>query len=106
MWTGPNRGRIMTTDIPPINDAHPITDIAALQAIVGESGELAKAKALTRLDRHCRRFIELSPFLCLGSADATGKADVSPRGDKPGFVRVLDDHHLLIPERPGNARVD
>lgn len=87
-------------------DAHLVTDLEPLRAIMGEPGEMAREKTLRRLDKHCRRFIELSPFLCMGSADGAGHADVSPRGDRPGFVRILDDRHLLIPERPGNARVD
>lgn len=87
-------------------DAHLVTDLGQLRAIMGAPGEMAREKTLRRLDRHCRRFIALSPFLCLGSADGAGHADVSPRGDRPGFVRILDDRHLLIPERPGNARVD
>jgi PPOX class probable FMN-dependent enzyme len=65
-----------------------------------------------RAVRPCRRagaardFIARSPFLCIATADARGRADVSPRGDKPGFVHVLDDHHLAIPDRPGNNRLD
>ena len=87
-------------------DANLVTDLARLRAIMGVPGEMAREKTLRRLDKHCRRFVELSPFLCMGSADVEGHADVSPRGDRPGFVRILDDRHLLIPERPGNARVD
>jgi PPOX class probable FMN-dependent enzyme len=87
-------------------DPAPVRTVEALRAVIGHPEGLAVAKAIHRLDRHCRRFIELSPFLCLGSADGAGKADVSPRGDRPGFVRVLDDRTLLIPERPGNARID
>jgi uncharacterized protein len=67
---------------------------------------LAKAKQIDHLDKHCRRFIELSPFLCLGSTNAEGKTDVSPRGDPPGFVKVLDSKTLAIPDRPGNNRID
>lgn len=77
-----------------------------LCALFGEPSELARRKALTRLDTHCRDFIGLSPFLVLGTAAAEGPADVSPRGDAPGFVAVLDDRTLLIPDRPGNNRVD
>jgi predicted pyridoxine 5'-phosphate oxidase superfamily flavin-nucleotide-binding protein len=53
-----------------------------------------------------RAFIERSPFLCLGTANAAGKADVSTRGDPPGFVQILDDETLLIPDRPGNNHLD
>ncbi|MFO1038623.1 MAG: pyridoxamine 5'-phosphate oxidase family protein [Geminicoccaceae bacterium] len=72
----------------------------------GTVGPLAARKVLDRLDVHCRRFIELSPFLVLGTSDAEGRQDVSPRGDPPGFVRILDDRHLLLPDRPGNNRLD
>lgn len=67
--------------------------------------ERARLKVLTRLDKHCRRFIELSPFVCLGTSSDQG-ADVSPRGDRPGFVHVLDDTTLAMPDWPGNNRLD
>lgn len=79
---------------------------ADLRALYGEPSELAAKKAIPRLDRHCRRFIELSPFCVLATADASGAMDCSPRGDAPGFVRVVDDTTLLIPDRVGNNRVD
>lgn len=79
---------------------------AELRALYGAPSEIAARKSLQRLDEHCRHFIERSPFLCLSSAAADGTADVSPRGDAPGFVRVLDDHTLLIPDRLGNNRID
>lgn len=82
------------------------TGPAALRELYGEPGPLAARKVLDRLDAHCRRFIALSPFLVLGTSDAAGRQDVSPRGDPPGFVRVLDDRTLLVPDRPGNNRVD
>jgi uncharacterized protein len=63
-------------------------------------------KDLDHLDGHCRRFISLSPFLVLATSDAAGNVDASPRGGDPGFVAVHDDHTLLIPDRPGNNRVD
>ena len=66
----------------------------------------AVQKRWRKLDRFMRAFIERSPFLCLGTANAAGKADVSPRGDPPGFVQVLDDETLLIPDRPGNNHLD
>lgn len=68
--------------------------------------ELVKQKCLSELDEHCRNFIAHSPFLCMGTADADGAADVTPRGDAPGFVRVLDSKTLLIPDRRGNNRLD
>lgn len=67
--------------------------------------ERARLKVLRRLDEHCRRFISLSPFVCVGTSGENG-ADVSPRGDRPGFVHVLDDVNLAMPDWPGNNRVD
>jgi uncharacterized protein len=67
--------------------------------------ERSLRKSLTKLDAHMRRFISLSPFLCLGTS-GDGGGDVTPRGDSPGFVHVLDDRTLLIPDWPGNNRLD
>ena len=77
-----------------------------LRARFGEIHPLAIAKTRPALDRHSRRFISLSPFLVISTADAQGRADLSPRGDPPGFVQVIDDHTILIPDRPGNNRLD
>ncbi|MBT3307557.1 MAG: pyridoxamine 5'-phosphate oxidase family protein [Alphaproteobacteria bacterium] len=63
-------------------------------------------KQLDHLDPHDRRFIELSPFVVLATSDSDGHADASPRGEAPGFVHVIDDHTLAIPDRPGNNRLD
>lgn len=63
-------------------------------------------KVVTKLDPHCRRFIELSPFVVIASHDEAGNLDVSPKGDPPGFVRIIDDRTLAVPERPGNRRCD
>jgi len=82
------------------------TTAEQLRAALGSPVDLAVRKALPKLDKYCRAFIERSPFLSLGTANAAGKGDVSPRGDLPGFVLILDDHTLFIPERPGNARYD
>jgi uncharacterized protein len=71
----------------------------------GEPIERARLKVLRRLDGHCRKFISLSPFVCVGTSSQTG-ADVSPRGDRPGFVHVLDDVTLALPDWPGNNRID
>lgn len=83
-----------------------IGDAAALRAHYGPVSDLAARKQLHRLDAHCRAFIALSPFLVLASSDGAGGVDASPRGDAPGFVRVPDDVTLLLPDRPGNRRVD
>ncbi len=83
-----------------------LTDSAALRQHYGEVGRAASLKEMDRLDAHARRFIELSPFLVMATADARGRCDASPKGDAPGFVGILDDRTLLIPDRPGNNRVD
>lgn len=75
---------------------------ADLRACYPSVVERARLKVLTRLDKHCRRFIELSPFVCLGTSSAEG-ADVSPRGDRPGFVHVLDDVTLAMPAAPSRT---
>ena len=67
--------------------------------------ERAVLKSQPALDAHMKAFIALSPFLCLGTSSAGG-ADVTPRGDRPGFVQVPDDHTLLVPDWPGNNRLD
>jgi len=84
----------------------PLSDPASLRQRTGEPVAHVATKAMPRLDKHCRHFIALSPFLCLGTMDVDGKADVSPRGDPPGFVTVLDDRTILISDRPGNRRAD
>jgi len=77
-----------------------------LRAHFGKQNPLAEKKVLHHLDKFCRDFIALSPFLVVASSDGKGHADASPRGDQPGFVAVLDDKTLLIPDRRGNNRVD
>lgn len=79
---------------------------AALRAVIGEPTELVCSKISDRLNPLTRMFIERSPFLCLATSDETGSCDVSPRGDPSGFVRILDDVTLLVPERPGNRIAD
>ncbi|TDJ63087.1 MAG: pyridoxamine 5'-phosphate oxidase family protein [Proteobacteria bacterium] len=83
-----------------------LADENAVRELVGQPMELAVKKSLPKLDRYCREFVERSPFLTLATANDKGKADVSPRGDQPGFVLILDDQTLFIPERPGNKRAD
>jgi PPOX class probable FMN-dependent enzyme len=88
----------------------PFTDIVTseeqLRELIGTPGEEAVRKQLSFLDRHCRTLISSSPFVLVGSINSSGNLDVSPRGDAPGFVQVLDEKTLVIPERPGNRRLD
>jgi hypothetical protein len=83
-----------------------IPDEAALRAIVGWPTEVVEAKLGDHINQLTRQFIERSPFVCVATANADGGLDVSPRGDPAGFVRVLDEHTLLLPERPGNRLAD
>ncbi len=85
---------------------HVVRSVAALRALLPEPSALVQAKLLPALDRHMRAFIALSPWVDVASRGADGSVDVSPRGDPPGFVQVLPDGSLLIPERPGNRRAD
>ncbi len=83
-----------------------ITDADELRSYYGTVHPLAERKVLPQLDAHCRKFIALSPFAVLATSDGKGGVDASPRGDAPGFIAVLDDTTLLLPDRPGNNRVD
>ncbi|MHB0769057.1 pyridoxamine 5'-phosphate oxidase family protein [Bradyrhizobium sp. 5.13L] len=84
----------------------PVKTQEDLRAHFGQVNLIAEKKVLHHLDKFCRDFIALSPFLVLATSDGNGHADASPRGDAPGFVAVLDDKTLLIPDRRGNNRVD
>ncbi|BCH22219.1 pyridoxamine 5'-phosphate oxidase family protein [Mesorhizobium sp. L-8-3] len=77
-----------------------------LRTIYKEPGEGAVRKELKSLDFHCRGFLAKSPFVLIGSCDDRGNGDVTPKGDKPGFVAILDDNTIAIPDRPGNNRLD
>ncbi|MGV8996566.1 MAG: pyridoxamine 5'-phosphate oxidase family protein [Parvibaculaceae bacterium] len=81
-------------------------DEAALRTVYPNASGGAVDKQLAALEQHSRRFIELSPFVCIGTSRPDGLADVSPRGGEPGFIHVLDDTHLAMPDRPGNNRLD
>jgi uncharacterized protein len=83
-----------------------IADASTLRGIVGSPTELTLTKMSDRLNSLTRQFIERSPFVCVATADPDGGLDVSPRGDPPGFVRILDERTLLLPERPGNRIAD
>jgi uncharacterized protein len=83
-----------------------ITSEQELREIIGSPTELVAAKVADRLNDLTRQFIERSPFLCVATADPEGGLDVSPRGDPAGFVRILDERTLLLPDRPGNRIAD
>jgi uncharacterized protein len=83
-----------------------IQNEAELREILGYAGQAAQNKVIPAIDEICRAFIEKSPFVLLGSMDAHGNMDVSPKGDPAGFVQVMDSETLLIPDRPGNRRGD
>ena len=83
-----------------------ITTVAEIRALLGPVFETQVAKTIDHIDPHCRAWIERCPFIVISSIDATGAMDVSPKGDPPGFVKVLDRHTLAIPDRLGNNRGD
>ena len=81
-----------------------VTTEEQFRAIIGHPNERVVRKHLAALDSHCRTFIARCPFVVIASADEEGRMDVSPKGDPPGFVQVIDDRTLAIPERPGNRQ--
>lgn len=83
-----------------------ISNLQALRTLYPAPGERALRKELCALEPHSRQFIERSPFVVIATVDPEGGMDASPRGGAPGFVKVLDDTHLLIPDAPGNHRLD
>lgn len=83
-----------------------ITSLEQLRGLYSQPTERALKKQLAHLDKHCRSFIALSPYLVLCTSDAQGNLDASPRGGVPGFCKVADDLTLLMPDRPGNNRLD
>jgi PPOX class probable FMN-dependent enzyme len=88
-------------------DVHGIDSLGGLRDLYGPlpEGSLARRIVFPQLHRHHRAFIALSPFVVIASADREGRPDVSPRGDLPGFVAVLDDQTVVIPDRPGNKKL-
>lgn len=84
---------------------HAVTTIAQLEALYDQVMEVARTKSTDRLDAPTRAFIAASPFCLLGTQGARGN-HITPRGDAPGFVEVLDEHHVMLPDRKGNNRLD
>lgn len=83
-----------------------ITSEEQLRALYPPTHALAVQKLQPTLGVHAQEFIRRSPFVCLGTQNLDGRADVSPRGDPAGFVKILDNQTLAIPDRPGNNRLD
>jgi len=83
-----------------------IRDEASLRGVIGTPSEVVLTKFSDRLNPLTRQFVERSPFVCVATARPDGGLDVSPRGDPPGFVRILDERTLLLPDRPGNRIAD
>ena len=83
-----------------------VADERALREVIGSPSELVAAKIADRLNDLTRQFVERSPFVCVATSRPDGGLDVSPRGDPAGFVRILDERTLLIPDRPGNKLAD
>ncbi|MBS0517633.1 MAG: pyridoxamine 5'-phosphate oxidase family protein [Proteobacteria bacterium] len=82
-----------------------VTSVAELEALYGQPNEASTVKEIDRITPHYRAYIEASPFVALATSGPEG-LDCSPRGDKPGFVRVHDDRTLMLPDRRGNNRID
>jgi PPOX class probable FMN-dependent enzyme len=87
-------------------ESNRVADPVALRTLVGAPNPGSVNKEMPHLDELCRQFLSMSTILFISSTGADGKADVSPRGDQPGFIKVLDERTIAIPDRPGNRRVD
>ena len=87
-------------------DTHTIDSVEEYRTLRGDGRQLMYDKSMDHIDDHIRDFLALTTFLTIASTDGRGNLDVSPRGDPPGFVRVLDDTTIAIPERAGNRKAD
>lgn len=83
-----------------------ITTVEQLREIIVYPSHRVTDIVIPKLDKHCRAFIAKSPLIFIASSDTKGNMDISPKGDPPGFVKILDDNTLAIPDRPGNRRAD
>lgn len=83
-----------------------ITSDTQLREVIGHPSQTNTMKVISVIDEHCRAFIKKSPFMLLATSDTQGRIDVSPKGDPLGFVQILDQYTLAIPDRPGNRRAD
>ncbi|MDV2683318.1 pyridoxamine 5'-phosphate oxidase family protein [Alkalihalophilus lindianensis] len=89
-----------------INTQSLVHSVDELEELIGQPSPLAKNKVISYLDSHVIDFLLKSPFVILSTSDSNGFCDASPRGDAAGFIKVIDDHTFIIPERPGNKRLD
>lgn len=96
----------MTMNLAIAQGEHVAQSEADLRRLYPGPVHLIQRKVLSRLDGHCEKFISLSPLVFVSTSSRDGRCDVSPRGDAPGFVLVLDDRHIVLPDRPGNNRID
>jgi PPOX class probable FMN-dependent enzyme len=87
-------------------ESHRVTSEEQLRSLYPEPTENSRHKQIDHLDRHCRDLVARSPLVLVATAGADGACDVSPRGGPPGWVTVLDDHRLALPDLPGNRRLD
>jgi PPOX class probable FMN-dependent enzyme len=85
---------------------HTIETIEGFRELRGDAHQMNYDKVMSWIDDHIRNFLSMSTFLVIASIDAEGRMDVSPKGDPPGFVKVVDDRTIAIPDRPGNRRAD
>ena len=83
-----------------------ITNEADFRESMGHPSELVTRKTIDYIDENCQLFIQQSPFIVISSSDQNGNFETSPKGDLPGFVKVLDNKTLVIPDRLGNRRAD
>lgn len=83
-----------------------ITTEEELREVMGHPNEIVTRKTINYIDQHCKSFIEKSPFITIATSDLHGNFDVSPKGDPAGFVKILSDKLLAIPDRPGNRKAD
>ena len=90
----------------PLGNSTPVSSAEQLRQLYDEPSLLSQQKFMTMLDEHCQAMIRLAPFVCIATRTKDGTLDISPRGDPPGAIQVLDPTHLLIPDRRGNNRLD
>jgi len=83
-----------------------IETVSQLRTAYPQPSEMVRKKQLSVLEKHCKRIVSLSPMVLVGTSDAHGGQDVTPRGGEPGFVQVIDDRTLALPDWPGNNRLD